>query len=290
MKFIYQLSKVSLFGLLTAIFFSIPLSAESKDYNHPSYVSLDKDNKDYPKQLKALILSELVLVQGGGFKMGSDAEGARKREKPIHDVQLDDFYIGKTEVTQQLFEHIMGWNYSYFACDICAINNISWKNAHLFMSKINKITGLQLTFPSEAQWEFAAKGGNASKGYIYSGSNDIDDVAWNANNSNRRSHPTAQLKANELGLYDMTGNLWEFCLDDMSRVAYSNSDKLNPVYLFTTDASKTTLKVLRGSGYEFSFDESEIYKRDGATSNVRMPDIGIRFAMNIDISSIESNN
>ena len=255
------------------------LGNSTTKYVPANYGKLDKSSPNYASELKSLIVSELLLVKGGEFKMGSDELGARKREQPVHDVILDDFYIGKTEVSQQLFEHIMGWNYSYFPCDHCAMNNISWKNAHLFMTRINEITGLEITFPSEAQWEYAAKGGNQSKGYRFSGSDDIDEVAWNANNAQRRSHPIASLKPNELGLYDMTGNMWEFCLDDMSRVAYSNVPKNNPIYLFSTDASTTTLKVLRGSGYEFSADESQVYRRDGATSNVRMPDIGVRLAM-----------
>ncbi|RKF20493.1 sulfatase [Alginatibacterium sediminis] len=227
-------------------------------------------------------MADLVRVEGGTFNMGSDLPSARKREKPVHEVELDTFYIAKTELSQQLFEHIMGWNYSYFACEFCAVNNLSWKNAQSFILKLNTITGLKLNFPSEAQWEFAAKGGNQSKGYTFSGSDNIDEVAWNANNAQKRSRAVASLKPNELGLYDMTGNLWEFVLDDMSRVAYQHSELKNPVYSITDDSSKTTMKVIRGGGYEFSAAESEVFKRDGATSNVRMPDIGFRLAMNDD--------
>jgi len=228
------------------------------------------------------VLQGMVWVDSGRFEMGSNAPGARKREQPVHTVTLDGFYIGSTEVTQSLFEQVMGWNYSYFACADCPVNNISWMNMQLFIKRLNRLTGKRYRLPSEAEWAYAAKGGRLSRGYKFSGSNNIDEVAWYAGNSERRSHPVAMKKPNELGLYDMTGNLWEFCQDDMSRVAYSNAPEENPVYLFTKHPKQKSMKVIRGSGYEFAADESEVYKRDGATNNVRMPDIGFRLAMSGD--------
>jgi len=225
------------------------------------------------------LLSEMLLVEGGTFEMGSNDPTARKRETPAHQVMLDSFYMGKTEVTQVLFEELMGWNNSYFACETCPINNVSWFNIQLFLERLNKITGKNYRLPTEAEWAYAAKGGNKSKGFRYSGSDNIADVAWYGSNANRRSHPVAMKKPNELGLYDMTGNLWEFCQDDMTRSAYTKKPRTNPLILRTDNIKQKAMKVIRGGGYEFNPNESEVYRRDGATNNVRMPDIGFRLVL-----------
>jgi formylglycine-generating enzyme required for sulfatase activity len=200
-------------------------------------------------------------------------------EKPEHQVTLDDFYIGTTEVTALLWEQIMGWNNSYYACDNCAVNNISWSNMQLFINRLNQATGLIFRLPSEAEWEYAARGGTKSNNTTYSGSNSIEDVAWYDKNAKRKSHPVALKKPNELGLYDMTGNLWEFCHDDISRSAYSTLPEHNPLFIRSDDIKQTSMKVVRGGGYESEHDEMQVFRRDGSTSNVRMPDIGFRLAM-----------
>lgn len=230
---------------------------------------------------------DMVWVEGGQFSMGTDSDSALKREQPAHPVIVDGFYIARTEMTQDLFEAVMGWNVSYFACDNCPINNISWFNIQLFIERLNKITGQSYRLPTEAEWAYAAKGGNKSKGYRYSGSNNIDDVAWYAGNADKRSHPVAGKKPNELGLFDMTGNLWEFCVDDMTADLYQrhvdrfgDKARVNPVNLVKDgNLRRKTMKVQRGSGYEFAANESEVFRRDGATNNVRMPDIGFRLAL-----------
>ncbi|GAA5314851.1 MAG: SUMF1/EgtB/PvdO family nonheme iron enzyme [Candidatus Pelagadaptatus aseana] len=229
-------------------------------------------------QIKQL-MQQMVRVESGTFTMGSDEEQAHAREKPAHQVTLDSFYIGKTEVTQQLFERVMGWNVSYHPCAECPVNNISWMNIHAFLNKLNQATGKNFRLPTEAEWAFAAKGGNQSRGYAYSGSDNIDEVAWYAGNADRKSHPVGLKKPNELGLYDMMGNLWEFCLDDMNQRLYSNQPRVNPMFDAGKPVKAKAMKVTRGGGYEFDAEESKIYRRDGATSNVRMPDIGFRLAM-----------
>jgi len=239
----------------------------------------DGNQYSIPDEMQKTLIEEMIWVEGGSFEMGSDAKEARSRERPKHNVTLDGFYIGQTEVSQALFEQVMGWNYSYFPCDTCPVNNISWFNMLLFIERLNEATDKIFRLPTEAEWAYAAKGGKHSKGYRYSGSNNIDEVAWYAGNANRKSHPVAEKKPNELGLYDMTGNLWEFCQDDMSRVAYSHTAAKNPLYSRTDNAKQKAMKVIRGSGYEFAANESEVFKRDGATNNVRMPDIGFRLAM-----------
>lgn len=234
-----------------------------------------------PKAMHDELIKNMVLVESGSFSMGSNSPLARNREKPVHTVTLDAFYIGKYEVTQDLFEQIMGWNYSYFYCEKCAVNNISWFNMQLFIERLNSATGKRFSLPTEAQWAYSAKGGNKSKGYKYSGSNNIDDIAWYDKNADKKSHPVGLKKPNELGLYDMTGNLWEFCLDDMSRKAYSRTEKHNPFMGDRDNLKKKAMKVIRGGGYEFSATENLLFMRDGATNNVRMPDIGFRLVMSI---------
>ncbi len=149
----------------------------------------------------------------------------------------------------------------------------------LFIERLNSATGKEFGLPTEAQWAYAAKGGNKSQRYQYSGSNDIYDVAWFADNANNKSHPVGLKKPNELGLYDMTGNLWEFCLDDMSRQAYTFTDSHNPFMGDKENLKRKAMKVIRGGGYEFSATENLVFMRDGATNNVRMADIGFRLVM-----------
>ena len=157
----------------------------------------------------------------------------------------------------------------------------------MLVERLNQVTGKRFRLPTEAEWEYAARGGNRSKGFLFSGSNTIDVVAWHAGNAGNRSHPVAQKAPNELGLYDMTGNLWEFCLDDMSPRRYAvhhslNGDqpRINPLNLpKDDDPRRKAMKVLRGGGYEFGAEESQVYRRDGASNNVRLPDIGFRLVM-----------
>lgn len=236
--------------------------------------------KTLPKAMADKLMANMVLVEAGGFSLGSDSPLARKREQPVRPVTLDAFYIGKYELTQDIFEQVMGWNYSYFQCANCPVNNVSWFNMQLFIKRLNVITGMKFSLPTEAQWAYAAKGGNKSKSFKYSGSNNISDVAWFADNANKKSHPVGLKLPNELGLYDMTGNLWEFCLDDMSRKAYSRIESHNPFIGDKDDLTRKAMKVIRGGGYEFSATESLVFMRDGATNNVRMPDIGYRLVMN----------
>jgi len=239
-----------------------------------------------PDTLHKNLLKNMVWIEGGSFEMGSDAEQARKRERPAHQVSLDGFYISKFELTQDIFQQIMGWNNSYYQCANCPVNNVSWFNMQLFIERLNIATGKKFSLPTEAQWEYAAKGGQKSQGYKYSGSNNIADVAWYSDNAKRQSHPVGLKKPNELGIYDMTGNLWEFCQDNMSRSVYRMPREHNPFYgNKPTDSSyskQKAMKVIRGGGYEFSATENLVFMRDGATNNVRMADIGYRLVMDKD--------
>ncbi len=158
---------------------------------------------------------KMIYVAGGTFNMG---EGIH-REEPVHKVTLDSFFIAETQVTQELWESVMGDNPSHFKFKgkQNPVECVSWVDCKSFIEKINNKTGLKFRLPREAEWEYAAKGGNESKGYSeYSGDNDIGAVAWYAENSNGTTHPVKLLKPNELGLYDMCGNVWEWCEDSSS--------------------------------------------------------------------------
>jgi len=144
---------------------------------------------------------EMILVKGGIFNMGSTRN---KNEQPIHEVLLKDFYIGKHLITQREWIAVMGENPSYFKGNInCPVENVSWKECQLFIKKLRKLTGKKYRLPSEAEWEFAAKGGNYSNNYIYSGDSSIIKIAWYDTNSAKKTHTVGAKRANELGIYDL---------------------------------------------------------------------------------------
>ena len=192
---------------------------------------------------------KMVRVKGGTFQMGATSEqgsDAYDKEYPVHSVTLSDYYIGQTEVTQELWEAVMGINPSEFKGDNqCPVENVSWNDCQEFIEKLNRLTGKNFRLPTEAEWEYAARGGNKSKGYKYSGSNDADAVACYGDNSGGKTHPVAQKQSNELGLYDMSGNLWEWCQDWYGD--YTSHSQSNP-----KGANTGSGRVLRGGSW-FNF-------------------------------------
>ena len=170
---------------------------------------------------------KMICVEHGSFMMGTTDGLAPDDQKPIHQVTLTkSFYIGEIPVTCELWNAVMMGFESYEGRDDSPVNSADWLGIQAFINLLNIRTGMRFRLPTEAEWEFAARGGNKSNGYKYSGSDNIDEVAWYYNNSKEASHPVRLKKANELGIYDMCGNVWEICQDRWGY--YSSEPQKNP--------------------------------------------------------------
>jgi formylglycine-generating enzyme required for sulfatase activity len=214
----------------------------------------------------------MVFVEGGSFVMGSGRGGSD--ERPAHDVVLDDFYIGKYEVTQKLWNAVMNNDYSvqYFeGCDSCPVERITWYNAIEFIEKLNELTEMNYRLPTEAEWEYAARGGRLSMGYKYSGSNIADSVAWTDGNAGNMVHGVGLKKPNELGIYDMSGNVYEWCSDWYSAGYYTVSPNDNPL-----GPAEGTQKVIRGGSWWFDRSGLRTTEREGGNPEFRYGYVGLR--------------
>ena len=211
---------------------------------------------------------DMVRVEAGTFTMGATAEmeDPYDDERPTHRVTLtNDYYIGKYEVTQALWKAVMGNNPSGFKGDNLPVEMVGWDDCQEFIGKLNRITGKKFRLPTEAEWEYAARGGNKSRGYQYSGSNNLSDVAWFLDNSGEMTHAVGTKQPNELGIYDMTGNVWEWCQDWYG--AYSSSSQVNP-----TGANSGSSRMIRGGCWisgargcrsSYRYDCTPGYRRNG---------------------------
>ena len=218
----------------------------------------------------------MVAVEGGTFTMGATSEqgsDAVEDEKPAHEVTLSDYYIGQTEVTQALWKAVMGSNPSNFAGDNLPVESVSWDDCQEFIQKLNQLTGKQFRLPTEAEWEYAARGGRKSRGYKYAGGNNIGSVAWYDVNSGTETHPVATKQANELGIYDMSGNVLEWCSDRYG--GYQSSSLSDP-----QGPSSGSVRVIRGGGYFSRVRFCRVSSRNYITPGDRDNDFGLRLSCN----------
>lgn len=217
----------------------------------------------------------MVNVEGGTFMMGA-LEGdnlALEDEFPRHQVTLSSFAIGQTEVTQELWQAVMGSNPSQHVGNNLPVDYVSWNECQEFITRLNALTGRNFRLPTESEWEFAARGGNLSKGYLYSGSNNVDDVAWHTNNSGRLSQPVATKAPNELGIYDMSGNIQELCYDWYTD-QYPSEPQTDPIGPATGIA-----RITRGGCWAwYTTDYCRVTFRDNALVNEHKSYIGLRLA------------
>ena len=222
-------------------------------------------------------IPDLVLepVDGGTFTMGATREQQNpgSDERPTHRVTLSDYYIGRFEVTQALWQHVMGENPSDDKSNSRnPVEQVSWDDCQRFISRLNQMTGQRFRLPTEAEWEYAARGGNKSRGYQYSGSNNIGDVAWYWDNSGEKTHPVGTKQANELGLYDMSGNVWEWCQDWYG--SYSSNAQTNP-----QGPTSGSYRVNRGGSWWYDARGCRVAYRNVRSPGDRFDNLGFRLAL-----------
>ena len=217
---------------------------------------------------------EMVAVKGGTFTMGctSEQSDCDDDEKPAHSVTLSDYYIGKFEVTQKLWKAVMGSNPSNWKGDDLPVESVSWNDVQDFIRKLNQQTGQNFRLPTEAEWEYAARGGNKSKGYKYSGSNTFGNVAWYYDNSGSKTHQVGTKSPNELGIYDMSGNVWEWCQDLYG--SYRSGSQTNP-----TGPSSGSNRMFRGGSWNGRAGYCRVSYRDNRGPGGRNVSIGFRLAI-----------
>lgn len=216
----------------------------------------------------------MVPVEGGTFTMGATSEqgsDALEGEYPAHQVTLSDYYIGQTEVTQALWKAVMGSNPSDSKGDNLPVEQVSWDDCQVFIQKLNQLTGKQFRLPTESEWEYAARGGRKSRGYKYAGDNDIGLVAWYEDNSGNETHPVATKQANELGVYDMSGNVEEWCSDWYD--GYQSSSQSDP-----QGPSSGSDRVGRGGSFFFNARYCRVSNREYYTPDFRTFDLGLRLS------------
>lgn len=245
----------------------------------------DMEIREEQKNVIRNLVANLVRVEGGTFQMGAqntdalgdnyDAE-AQDDEAPVHEVTLGGYYIGKYEITQREWRAVMGydldWPEQYGVGERMPAYNVSRADALQFVAKLSAMTGLAFGLPSEAQWEFAARGGNNTRHYRFSGSSSVDDVAWHKGNSQSIVHPVGEKQPNELGLYDMSGNLWEWCRDTYG--PYPTTTQTDPL------VESGSRYVLRGGAWTYLPSYCRVTCRDAYNGEAKSVSNGVRVVVN----------
>lgn len=232
----------------------------------------NNDNSDNGTYTVNGVTFTMIPVEGGTFTMGATNEqiaDANSNESPAHTVILSDYWIGETEVTQELWQAVMGSNPSFHTGDLqYPVENVSWNECQEFISTLNELTGETFRLPTEAEWEYAARGGNQSYGYKYSGSNYCSDVAWYWSNTSS-SQCVKTKEPNELGIYDMSGNVWEWCSDRYD--VYYSYTQTNP-----TGPSSGSYRVFRGGSWDVDSQHCRVSYRNFYSTDNGLIFIGLR--------------
>jgi len=243
---------------------TIPKSIDKPATQKPPKAKQKPLHKVVVKAEKKIGWPEMVYIPGGTFSMGR--ENGSADEKPVHQVTVSSFYMSKYEITEAQWREVMDEN--HVSCPNCPVYNASWEDIQQFLEKLNAKTGKNYRLPREAEWEYAARGG---QNYTYAGSNNIGEVAWYSANGNGETHPVGQKLPNGYGLYDMTGNVLEWCNDWYSDSYYSNSVNTNP-----TGPSSGVNRVLRGGNWNYTAVYSPVTFRNQDRPGRRLNTIGFR--------------
>lgn len=262
-------------GQTASISGTLSSNTASSSNGYASSSSVSSGGNEISIPVKNGITIDMVKVEAGTFMMGatSEMQNPWDDEKPVREVILtNDYYIGKYEVTQSLWQAVMGTNPSYFKGDNLPVEQVSWDNCLEFISKLNSLTGRKFRLPTEAEWEYAARGGKKSRGYQYSGSFNISDVAWYNGNSGNKIHPIGMKQANELGVYDMSGNVNEWCQDWYG--SYVSSSQTNPL-----GANSGSFRVCRGGSWYFGTVNCRSSFRSRSNPDTRSRYLGFRLVL-----------
>ena len=260
-------------------------STSSTSYSHTSSNSYGSSNYGNSGSMQNQTFTvkgvpfTMIYVEGGSFVMGctSEQSDCNDDERPTHRLMLDSYYIGETEVTQELWRAVMGDNPSKFRGDETKlpVEMVSWEDCQFFITLLNRMTGRKFRLPTEAEWEYAARGGRKSENNKYAGAPSLDYVGWYKNNSGSRTHDVKSKIPNELGIYDMSGNVWEWCQDWFGSGYYANSPQANP-----TGPSSGSYRVCRGGCWETNDAQyCRVANRDHLSPGYRSDGIGFRVVL-----------
>lgn len=218
------------------------------------------------------LMLELVYVEGGTFQMGSTK---RDDEKPVHAVTVPEFRMGKYPITQAQYEAVMGTNPSSFKGANRPVEKVSWHKAQEFCQKLSELIGQPVRLPSEAEWEYAARGGSRSQGYKYAGSNNLDEVGWYSGNSGSKTHDVRTKNPNELGIYDMSGNVWEWCADEWHS-NYEGAPNDGSIWSNSDEENQQKPRLLRGGSWVNLSDNCRSRNRARIVADLRNLNAGFR--------------
>ena len=268
--------------LILAIALGATSCSKKKKYHEEATTSEKSSSSSGSASSKTFTVNgvefKMIKVDGGTFTMGPTGaliDGAGENEYPIHEVTLSTYYIGQTEVTQELWVAVMATNPSNHKGAKLPVEMVSWDDCQVFISKLNDMTGEKFRMPTEAEWEYAARGGKQSKGFKYSGSNVSSEVAWYYGNCGDVTHPVATKLANELGIYDMTGNVWEWCSDWYG--PYSGESQTNPTGPKSGNATRD--RVDRDGSANFVVCYSRVTERNYFGQDNKHERLGLRLVL-----------